>query len=387
MLLKNKRIAIIGGGPGGLTLARLLQMHGVDVKVYERDANKDVRVQGATLDLHIDSGLKALQQAGLMEAFKAIYRPGADKVRVADKHARIVLDDHNNDAPISFEDEWFRPEIDRGPLRDLLLESLYANTVVWNCHVVSILPIDTSWKIIFKSGASATADIIVAADGANSKIRSMITPIKPFYSGITIVEGAVYNSEKAAPKMHKLLNNGKIFALSDDKSLIISSKGDGSLVFYTGCKTEERWCYDSEINFIDKEEVAAWFKKEFAGWDDVWLELFENASTGFIARPQYCMPFDQAWVTLPNLTMLGDAAHVMPPYAGEGVNMAMQDALELSECLLNNNLQTVHAAIGIYEKKMLARASDVAKMTMESTDIIHSSNALSFISQLLEQPK
>ncbi|MES1224989.1 MAG: NAD(P)-binding protein, partial [Bacteroidota bacterium] len=69
--IRNKKIAVIGGGPGGLTLARLLQMNNVNVTVYERDEHKDARQQGATLDLHDDSGLKAIREAGLVEAFMA----------------------------------------------------------------------------------------------------------------------------------------------------------------------------------------------------------------------------------------------------------------------------------------------------------------------------
>ncbi len=386
MLIKGKRIAIIGGGPGGLTLARLLQMNGADVKVYERDESEHVRVQGATLDLHEESGLKALAKAGLMEAFKLHYRPGADKIRILDKHATIILDEHSHETSRTFDDAAYRPEIDRGPLRKLLLDSLRSHTVVWDSHVISINTEEDGWRIGFKNGTSVTADLVIAADGANSKIRPLITSVKPFYSGITIVEGAVYNSEAATPRMHALLNNGKIFALGDSKSLIVSSKGDGSLVFYTGCKTDERWWYDSRIDFADKTQVTAWFEKEFAGWDATWLELFTNASANFIPRPQYCMPLDQTWEALPNLTMLGDAAHVMPPYAGEGVNMAMLDALELSECLLNTNYTSIHAAIGAYEKQMRARASEVAGVTLESTDILHSSNAMAFMTQLLEQP-
>src|SRR5580698_8666761 len=96
MLVKNKTIAIVGGGPGGLTLARLLQLKGATVKVYERDRNKDARMPGATLDLHEESGLKALQEAGLMDAFRANYRPGADKLRLVDRHANILFDDDAN---------------------------------------------------------------------------------------------------------------------------------------------------------------------------------------------------------------------------------------------------------------------------------------------------
>ncbi|MFC0182726.1 FAD-dependent oxidoreductase [Pseudarcicella hirudinis] len=133
-ILTNKKIAIIGGGPGGLTLARLLQMNGLDVKVYERDTDKDARAKGATLDLHEESGLLALREAGLMDEFKANYRPGADKLRIIDKQANIVWDDSANR-----EEESSRPEIDRGPLQKILLDSLQTGTVVWDSHLPHFL--------------------------------------------------------------------------------------------------------------------------------------------------------------------------------------------------------------------------------------------------------
>lgn len=377
MLIQNKRIAIVGGGPGGLTLARLLQQNGADVKVYERDINKDVRVQGATLDLHEESGLKALEKAGLMDAFQANYRPGADKVRILDKHAVILADQHSQT-----DHNESRPEIDRGPLRKILLESLQPDTIVWDSHFATLIPEGSGWKLKFQNGTTVYADIVIAADGANSKIRPIITSIRPFYSGITIVEGNIYDSETVTPGVHKLLKGGKIFAFGDDKTLIVSSKGDGSLAFYTGCKTEEFWVRDSGIDFKDKAQVLAWFKQEFDGWDSVWEELFINASS-FIPRPQYCMPLDQSWDALPNLTMLGDAAHLMPPYAGEGVNMAMLDALELSECLTSDSFPDLQTAIAHYEKQMCTRASEAAQMTLDSTEILHSPESISFMSGII----
>ncbi|MDI3321859.1 FAD-dependent oxidoreductase [Pinibacter soli] len=375
--LINKKIAIVGGGPGGLTLAKLLQIKGADIKVYERDVNKDVRVQGATLDLHEDSGLEALRQAGLMEAFKENYRPNADRIRIVDSAANIVFDEHGDEMHQGeFGDIAFRPEIDRGPLRKMLLESLQPGTIVWDSNLTTLTQTNDQWQLSFKNGNVATADIVIAADGANSKIRQLITSIKPFFTGYTIVEGAVYNSATAAPYMHNLLNGGKIFAFGNSKSLIVSSKGDGSLVFYTGCKTDEDWVRKSGIDFSDKSQVIAWFKKEFSDWDNTWLELFEKAEPAFIPRPQYCMPLDQTWQALPNLTMLGDAAHLMPPYAGEGVNMAMQDALELSYALTSNEFADVHAAIAHYENKMRERASEVGRITLEQTERLHSPDAI-----------
>ena len=378
MVIKNKKIAIVGRGPGGLTLARLLQISGADVKVYERDINKDARMQGATLDLHEESGLRALQQAGLMEAFKANYRPGAELLRIADKNANIVFEDQPKT-----EDEISRPEIDRGPLQQILLDSLEPGTVVWDSHFDTLSPQGESWKLAFKNGSFATADIVIAADGGNSKIRPYITAIKPFYSGVTAVEGAVYNSETASHKMHKLLNGGKIFALGDEKTLIVSSKGDGSLVFYTSFKTDEYWSRESGIDFSDKAQVLAWFKKEYANWDSVWLELFENAIVPFVPRPIYSMPFDQTWEALPNLTILGDAAHLMSPFAGEGVNMAMLDALELSEYLTGEGFNDIQTAIAAYEKKMRKRASEAAKDSLASSDALHSVDAIPFITNVI----
>ena len=369
--ITNKKIAIVGGGPGGLTLARLLEMAGVRVTVYERDVNAAVRVQGATLDLHEESGLAALRQAGLMAAFEANYRPGADRVRIMDKHAAIHLDEH-----VNAKDPFSRPEIDRGPLRKILLESLQDDTVCWDSHLIRLGRDAESWKLEFQNGSVAFADLVIAADGANSKIRPLVTSIGPVYSGLTGVEGTVYHSETAAPHIHALLKGGKIFAFGDEKSLIVSAKGDGSLQFYTGCKTAESWWRESGIDFTDNAQVLAWFAAAFDGWDPMWLELFENAEPRFIPRPMYYMPLDQQWEALPDLTLLGDAAHLMPPYAGEGVNMAMLDALELSACLTDQHFPDTRAAITAYEKQMRARAAETAAITLEQTASLHSPKAI-----------
>lgn len=376
--IQDKKIAIIGAGPGGLTLARLLQMRGINVKVYERDAHKDARPKGATLDLHDEFGLAAIRAAGLWDAFMANYRPGADAMRLTDKHGQILLEDNQEK-----EGEHFRPEIDRGPLQSILLSSLKPGTVMWDRQFVALTPQGNGWNIAFKNGSYAIADMVIAADGANSKIRPYLTDIKPFYSGVTAVEGTVYQSAETVPQMHKLLNGGKIFAFGDAKSLIVSAKGDGSLVFYPGFKKEEQWARESGIDFSDNAQVLAWFKQEYAGWDSLWHQLFEKASGGFIPRPQYCMPLDQTWPAQANLTMLGDAAHLMPPYAGEGVNMAMLDALELSRELLDAKHLCTLSAIEIYEINMRKRAAEVAGITMQNTEALHADGAADFMMSMM----
>jgi 2-polyprenyl-6-methoxyphenol hydroxylase-like FAD-dependent oxidoreductase len=384
MVLSNKKIAIVGGGPGGLTLARLLQLKGVEIKVYDRDLNKEARVQGATLDLHKKSGLLALKKADLLNEFKANYLPKAGIFRALDKNGNICVDTHHDNNQ-KFSNKKFKPEIDRGPLRNILLSSLKPDTVVWDSNFVSMTKVENVWHLNFKNGTMATADIVIGADGANSKIRPYLTSIKPIYTGITMLEGTVYDYMNTAPLFGNIIKEGKVFAYGDRKMMLIGAKGDGSLQFYTSCYTDENWTDISGINFKNKVEVIEWFKKEFSEWGDSWLELFENAEPFFLPRPQYCYPFNQSWEAQSDITILGDAAHLMPPFAGEGVNMAMLDALELSEALTNNTFTNTKDAIASFEKQMNVRFSKVGELTMFNTKWMHQPNALSIIKSMFSK--
>ena len=372
----NKRLAIVGAGPGGLTLARLLQINGASIAVYERDVSQESRNQGATLDLHHDSGLKALEKASLMDEFRANYRVDADRMMLVDQHVKVFLENFGSDE-LGPE----RPEIDRGPLRDLLIRSLEPGTVRWDRQFASLENVDNGIRLKFANGDIAVADVVIGADGANSRIRPYITPIEPIYSGITVVEGKVYDAATTTPEIHKLIKQGKICALGSEKSLFIGAKGDGSLAFYTGHKADQTWFKTSGIDFSSRTAMLHWFKREFSGWSAFWNVLFETAEPTFVARPQYFCPLDQAWDALPNMTMIGDAAHVMPPYAGEGVNMAMLDALELAESLLSNLFPDTRSAIASFEANMRERASATTRMTLEFTAAFHSPAA---IPQLIE---
>jgi len=384
MIVRDKKVAVVGGGPGGLTLARLLQLKGAAVKVYERDTNRNVRVQGATLDLHYESGLKAIEAAGLMDAFKATYRPGNDRYRVTDEHAVIHYDEHEKESTGDFGDEWFRPEIDRGPLRDILLDSLQPDTVVWNSHIVSLERSGNGWNIIFKDGSTAYADIVVGADGANSKIRPVVTPIAPVYTGVTLLVGNIPDAEKNVPILNALVKGGKITALGKCRSLFLSEKGDGSLDVYIGWKAALDWASASGIDLTDNKQVLAWFKEEFAGWDELWLELFDCPEAEFTYRPLHGMPLGLHWETQPNITLLGDAAHVLPPN-GEGVNTAMLDALNLTECLTNGKFTALKQAIAHYENQMFERFTEEAETTAAMMEWMYALNGLQVMIDMMSE--
>jgi 2-polyprenyl-6-methoxyphenol hydroxylase-like FAD-dependent oxidoreductase len=182
----GKKIAILGGGPGGLTLARLLQQSGAQVMVFERDHSRNARVQGSALDLHEGSGLAALVAAGLMDAFWANHRPDLDRLRLTDARG-TVLHDHAR----RMSGAGKRPEIERDPLRDLLLNSLRPETVQWDCKLESAETQDEQVLLRFAGEKTALADIAIGSDGANSRLRELVTPIRPEYVGVSLVEGLV----------------------------------------------------------------------------------------------------------------------------------------------------------------------------------------------------
>ncbi|WP_228372446.1 FAD-dependent oxidoreductase [Chryseobacterium daeguense] len=133
------------------------------------------------------------------------------------------------------------------------------------------------------------------------------------------------------------------------------------------------------MDFSDKKQILDWFKIQYPEWSSIWFELFENVTVPFIPRPIYCMPLNQTWKALPNLTIIGDAAHVMPPFAGEGVNMAMLDALQLSENLTSSEHSSIVDAISFYETNMRKRASHIANESLENGEKMHNENSLSIM--------
>ena len=128
--MTTDRIAIIGGGPGGLMLARLLQLNGLSPIVFERDAHAGERPQGGSLDLHGETGQRAMRLAGLEREFTLAARPDDQGDRLYDPDGRLLFDrDGEGDD---------RPEIDRTMLRRILLESLAPGTVRWNSRIAEI---------------------------------------------------------------------------------------------------------------------------------------------------------------------------------------------------------------------------------------------------------
>ncbi len=365
--IEGKKIAIVGGGPGGLTLARLLHMQGADVHVYERDQSRDARVQGSALDLHQESGLAALEAAGLMDQFWANFRPDLNQLRLVDPDGNVL---HDHPRTITGKDQ--RPEIERGPLRDLLLDSLLPNMVHWDRKLDAAEFRGDEIELRFADGECVLADLAIGADGANSRLRALVTPIRPQYVGVSIVEGSVPKAKETVPALWHLLHGSAVLALGSERTLGMGTKPDGSVLFYAGLLAPDADGRQSIEGASSAEQRVAWFRAHFEGWGVLWEPLFEEAAS-LVWRPLLVCPADQHWAAKPNVTLIGDAAHVMPPYAGEGVNMAMLDALVLSQRLAAE--PDACKAIKAYQEEMFARMRQITEDTMMNTEMFYAPDA------------
>ncbi len=365
--IEGKKIAVIGGGPGGLTLARLLQQSGAQIAVYERDQSRSARVQGSALDLHEDSGLAALAAAGLMDAFWANHRPDLNRLRLTDADGR-VLHDHSREMSGAGK----RPEIERGPLRDLLLDSLQSGTVEWDCKLASTEMQDNQVLLRFSGGKTALVDMAIGSDGANSRLRDLVTSIRPEYVGVSLVEALVPAAKQTIPELWDLLGESALIALGGERTIGMGTKPDGSVLVYAGLKTHDGIARQEFENATSPDQRVTWFTANFKGWSELWNPLFREA-VSMVWRPLLVCPANQHWEPKPNVTLIGDAAHVMPPYAGEGVNMAMLDALVLSKLLLRKKSSS--DAIATYEAEMFARMQHITTDTMANTEMFYAPDA------------
>jgi hypothetical protein len=218
------RIAIAGGGLGGLTLARILHRHGLGAVVYEREASRSARSQGGMLDLHPESGQRALADAGLTGRFRSQARPEGEEHRILDPAGRVLV--HHRPDPGSFSG---RPEIDRGALRDLLLDALPDGTVAWQHRLRAVTPRPGGgFGLTFENGRTADCDVLVGADGARSVVRPLLTdaPLAPV---ATLVELTISDADRRYPELAELVGPGNFWCIGVSQILAAQRLGGGSI--------------------------------------------------------------------------------------------------------------------------------------------------------------
>lgn len=358
--------AVVGAGPAGLMLARVLQQRGIAVTVFEAEPSGDHRGQGGTLDMHPESGQRALHMAGLAESFKAIARYEDQGSRLCDTRATLLYSDESVDGD--------RPEADRRMLRDLLLNSLTDGTVRWGAKLTEVRRVGAAFDLYFADAPVERFDRVVGADGAWSRVRALLTQDKPLYTGVTFVELGIDDIDRAHPVLANLVGRGKIFALGDSKGLIAQRNAHGHIRIYAGLRVPSDWATQRDLELGDTESLRQALLTEFAGWSPVLLDLLRAPAQVMAIRPIHSFPAEHRWPHQKGVTVIGDAAHVMSPFGGDGANLAMLDAAELGLALTAQADDT--AAVARFEEKMWARASEAIRGAWEGINEAFAPGAL-----------
>ncbi|KAK4455130.1 hypothetical protein QBC34DRAFT_420784 [Podospora aff. communis PSN243] len=385
------KIAIIGAGPTGTLLARLLHLSSlpISITVFEAESSPNYRSQGGTLDLHTSTGLAALKEAKLFDEFLKYARYDGHHVQFTDRRLKSYLTIVGAGKPREdgvkrgkLEDQ--RPEIDRGDLRRLLVESLPPGMVRWGYKVVEVRKGDKMGREVVFAGEGQRPEggfgLVVGADGAWSRTRAAVSGQKPGFSGVGMWELSVPDAEKRASELKEAVKGGSIFAHAEGRRISVQQMGDGSLsVGVMEAQEDEDWAarekcgYDAGDLEVVKGKLLEGEGAPFGSdWHPLLREAVQKAEGRCIPRSLWELPVGWRWEHCEGVTLIGDAAHVMTPFAGEGVNVGMEDAMRLARGAVKaleggegGITETLDAAVREYEEEMFSRSERVARLSYD----------------------
>lgn len=304
-------IAILGAGPSGLLLGRLLHLAGIPSTIFERDSAPDAssqRGQEGTLDIHTGTGQRALAAAGLLPEFQ---------IRARYNQSTTMSDSQGNiHIRLAGEGEDDRPEIDRKDLRKLLLDSLEPGHVQWGRHVDSVQRDDAkgSMAVRFADGSIASGfRLVIGADGAWSKARQLVTSAKPNYSGHSYLTSYISTSSPIFSSLATLVGEGNYMAFGDRKMLVAQKMGDGGYYLALGLQLAGDWARQNAELLEDTPHLVSTLVSDeyFGSWADIHSSMIRHVEKPFRQWSLNAIPTSSLpWNSTPGVTLIGDAAHV-----------------------------------------------------------------------------
>ncbi|KAL2014302.1 hypothetical protein VTN00DRAFT_1827 [Thermoascus crustaceus] len=374
------RIAIIGAGPAGLMLARLLTLKSIPVTIYEREESSKARSQGGSLDLHEASGQYALKEAELFDQFLEYARYEDDEMAIADKTGVPLFNFRGDKSK-----RGTRPEIDRETLRRILLASIPADCIKWDHWLGRVRPDGT---LEFHCGKTeGPFDLVVGADGGRSRVRPLLTDVTPFYSGVAGFEFKISNAEARFPHITKFIGRGSYFCFSGGNAIQAQRLGDKSLRVYAWSRKPETFAIDLHARYPSTADLKVVMLKNYVDWAPALQDWIKAADEDRRPWTLYMLPVDFRWEHRPGFTLVGDAAHLITPFSGEGVNAAFLDAVELTKSIVAHDgmrsRENLDAAVAAYESALFLRMHGVMRETADNLRLLFSTDApLSFVAKM-----
>ncbi len=336
------RVAVVGGGIGGVATALALHRRGLDVQLYEQAP--ELKEVGAGVAIQ-PNGVKMLERLGL----------GGDLRRTGAKW----VDPQFRRQDGTFAASMWPPEIassiefygmHRADLLDMFASRLPAERIHTGHHCVDFEQSADQATVIFANGARVTADAVIGSDGIHSALqRHVVEPSRPLFSGSVAHRGLITAASVGWPagQMRNWLGAGKHFLVFPVRA--------NQLVNYVGFVTTEEQTRESWSAPGDPEDL----KREFAGWDPMVEAILAQATHTFRWGLYDREPL-ATW-TKGRLTLLGDAAHPMLPHAGQGANQAIEDAVAVAAILAHAKRDSAPRALKLYEQVRREQAARVQR--------------------------
>lgn len=336
------RIAIAGGGPGALTLGVLLYQRNIPFTILElraRPTEAQLDEPSGSLDLHEESGLAAIRACGLFDKFVSFTSDCDESMIIADKTGTVLHADQGGES--------YRPEIARNNLARLLLDALPDDCVRWGSKVLQASSEGSTGEVQLRVRNTATGkeaveayDLVVGADGAWSRVRPLLSQAEVELSGIHWFRIVIPSFPARFPALAEYVGKGMFMCLgnrhmvcgmpavrgSENVTLMINGAGAGEGV---AAGLGDVSVAEARARLLGDEALFGGFGGRAEELVRVALDERVAAGGRLEVKPLAVLPAGHRWEPRANATLIGDAAHLMLP-SGEGVNLAMWDALDVA---------------------------------------------------------